>query len=77
MDTSVSKSQFKPRALEYLRLVEQQKKSFVITHAGKPVAQVIPYIKKDDSALARLKGSIVAYAKPYEPVGEEDWEALR
>ncbi len=75
--TVISKSQFKPQILEYLRMVEQQKKTFVITHAGKPVAKVIPYTKKDDSALARLRGSVISYTNPFEPVGLDDWEALK
>lgn len=77
MQTVISKSQFKPQVLEFLRMVEQQKKTFVITHAGKPVAQVIPYTKKDNSSMARLRGSIVSYVKPFEPVGPEHWEALK
>lgn len=77
MQTVISKSQFKPQVLEYLRMVEQQHKTLVITHAGKPVAQVIPYTKKDDSALARLRGSVISYKNPFDPVGLEDWEALK
>ncbi len=75
--TVISKSQFKPQVLEYLRIVEQQKKSFVITHAGKPVAKVVPYAQTDDSALARLRGSVISYKNPFDPVGLEDWEALK
>lgn len=77
MQTIISKSQFKPQVLEYLRMVEQQKKPLVITHAGKPVAKVIPYTKSDDSALARLRGSVVSYKNPFDPAGLEDWEALK
>ena len=76
LQTIISKSQFKPQVLEYLRMVEQQKKSLVITHAGKPVVKIIPYIKKDDSALARLRGTVISYKHPFEPVGLERWEAL-
>ena len=77
LQTVISKSQFKPQVLEYLRMVEKSKQSLTITHEGKPVVQVIPYTKKDDSALARLRGSVISYTKPFEPVGLEDWEALK
>lgn len=29
------------------------------------------------SPLERLRGSLIELADPFEPVGEEDWEALR
>lgn len=77
LQTVISKSQFKPQVLEYLRLVEKQKKSLVITHAGKPVVKVVPYSQKDDSPLERLKGTVISYKRPFEPVGLDDWEALK
>lgn len=45
---------------------------------GELIQMVVPKsqnIMKDNLALARLQGSIVSYTKPYEPVGEGDWEA--
>lgn len=77
MQTTVSKSQFKPQALEYLRLVEKTKKPLIITHAGKPVVQVIPYAISTTSILTSLRGSVISYKDPTEPVGVEDWEALK
>lgn len=77
LQTVISKSQFKPQVLEYLRMVEQNKQPLTITHAGKPVVQVVPYTQKDVSALARLRGSIISYTKPFDPVGVDDWEALK
>lgn len=76
MQMIISKSQFKPQVLAYLRAVETQKKSFVITHAGKPVAKVVPYTDIRESSRSKLKGSIVFYAKPFEPVGLDDWKIL-
>lgn len=58
-------------------MVEKSKQPLTITHGGKPVVQVIPYMKKDDSALARLRGSVISYKDPFEPVGLDDWEALK
>lgn len=77
MQTTVSKSQFKPQALEYLRLVEKNRKPLIITHLGKPVVQVVPYKKKVSVARAILRGSVISYKDPDKPVGLEEWEALK
>lgn len=77
MQTTVSKSQFKPHVLEYLRLVEQNKQPITITHDGKPVVQVVPYKKKVSAARAILRGSVISYKDPDKSVGLDDWEALK
>ena len=75
---TISKSQFKPRVLEYLRMVEEKKKSIVITHMGKPVVEIIPFEQKsDEDILEELKGSVISYKAPTESVGLSDWEALK
>lgn len=78
---TVSKSQFKAQALEYLRNVEKSKQPLVITHEGKPVVEVIPYKEKQElnqeAILKSLRGTLVYYKDPTEPVGLEDWEALK
>ena len=43
MTTTISKSRFKPRALEYFRRVETTGEELVITDRGRPVAKVVPY----------------------------------
>lgn len=75
----ISKSQFKAQALEYLRGVEKYKQALIITHAGKPVAKVIPYQEESDqeAILKSLRGTLVYYKDPTEPVGLEDWEMLK
>lgn len=77
MDRFVSKSSFKARALEYFRAVESTGKELVITDHGKPVLKIIPYAHDPDEALRSLRGSVVRFDDPLEPVGLEDWEALR
>ncbi len=78
---TVSKSQFKAQALEFLRNVEKSKTPLVITHEGKPVVEVIPYKEKQQSdqeaILKSLRGTLVFYKDPTEPVGLEDWEVLK
>lgn len=79
MQLVVSKSQFKAKALEYLRKVEEEKQPLTITHAGKPVVQVTPYKEESDPEiiLKSLRGTVKYYENPTEPVGVEDWEVLK
>ena len=78
---TVSKSQFKAQALELLRMVEEQKQPLIITHAGKPVVKVVPYketqASDQEAILQSLRGTLVFYKDPTEPVGLEDWEMLK
>ena len=76
MRETVSKSQFKPHALEYLRQVEKTRKPLVITDRGRPVLKLVPYTEDPDEALQELRGSVLKYEAPTEPVGMEDWETL-
>jgi len=74
---AVSKSRFKAQALEYFREVERSGKELVITDHGRPVLKVVPYAEDPAAALESLRGSVLHYDDPLEPVGAEDWEALR
>ena len=77
MEQSVSKSAFKAKALEYFRDVEHSGKELVITDHGKPVLKIVPYDRDPLEDLKALRGSVLRYDDPLEPVGIEDWEALR
>jgi antitoxin (DNA-binding transcriptional repressor) of toxin-antitoxin stability system len=72
----VSKSEFKAHALEYFRHVEATGESLVVTDHGKPVLEVRPYRGADRRPLDVLRGSVLRYDAPMEPVDVE-WEALR
>ncbi len=74
----VSKSKFKAGALDYMRLVESSKKPLIITHFGKPVINITPHIEpQKKSNLYALRGTLLKYERPMDPVGLEDWEALK
>ena len=75
---TVSKSQFKAKALEYMRLVQSSQKPLIVTDMGNPVIQVIPY-KEIQTAdpYEFYKGSVLKYDHPDDPVALEDWEALK
>jgi len=73
----VSKSSFKPKAFEYFRLVEEKRQEILITDHGRPVARISPVDEADEHELSALRGLVVKYREPFEPVGSEDWEAAR
>ena len=77
MEKSISKSKFKPKALEYFREIERSGKELIISDHGKPVLKIVPY--KDDplAALKSLRNTVIKYENPLEPVAIEDWEALK
>ena len=77
MEVRVSKSEFKARALEYFRRVEKTGESLTITGRGRPVLKIVPYLEDPEAALRALRGSVLAYDRPFELVGLEDWEVLR
>lgn len=76
MKPLVSKSEFKAKALEYLRDVEASGESIIVTDHGCPTIEVRPFRIVERSPLDILKGSVIEYTKPTDPVGEDDWEAL-
>jgi antitoxin (DNA-binding transcriptional repressor) of toxin-antitoxin stability system len=76
METEVSKSQFKAKALEILRRVEATGEPVLVTDHGKPTIEVRRHRSLARSPLDLLRGSVVDYRDPTEPVGEQDWEAL-
>jgi antitoxin (DNA-binding transcriptional repressor) of toxin-antitoxin stability system len=78
MDASqVSKSEFKARALEYFRQIEASGESVIVTDHGKPALEVRPYRKEERHPLDILRGSVLRYENPTEPVAENDWEAAQ
>ncbi len=75
----ISKSELKPKLLNYLRKIEHDQIKITITDRGRPVAQLIPFNEKDqkkEDPLEWFKGSVLKYEDPFEPVGLEDWELL-
>ncbi|MCL2644277.1 MAG: type II toxin-antitoxin system Phd/YefM family antitoxin [Betaproteobacteria bacterium] len=72
-----SKSQFKARALEFFRQVERSGESLIITDHGKPTLEVRPFRPQQNDPLSRLRGSVLRFERPTEPVAESDWETAQ
>jgi len=77
METMISKSKFKAKALAYLRDVERTGRDLIVTDRGRPVVRVIAYHEEAGDALRSLRGTVLAYDRPTDPVGEDEWDALR
>nr|WP_168736283.1 type II toxin-antitoxin system Phd/YefM family antitoxin [Burkholderia sp. Tr-862] len=73
----VSKSEFNARALEYFRLVEASGESLIVTDHGKPTLEIRPYRSREAQPLDILRGSVMRYDNPLDPIAEDDWEASR
>lgn len=76
MKVTVSKGEFKAKALEYFREVERTGIPIVVTDHGRPVVEIRAYHAYEPTPLNVLKESVARYDMPTEPVGENDWEAL-
>lgn len=73
--TFVSKSQFKAKALEFFRQVEASGETIIVTDHGKPTLEIRPFRDVNLNPFDILKGSVLKYDNPMEPVGENDWTA--
>lgn len=77
MKNIVSKSEFKPKALHYFRVVQETGKELIISDHGKPVLKIVPYKENTKEQLNDLRDSVKKYVDPTEPVGLNDWDALK
>ena len=73
----VSKSQFKAKALEFFRDVEKTGQPIIVTDNGRPKIEVRPYREANDDPLKALRGSVLSYTDPDDPVDVDDWEVLK
>ncbi|MFZ1983600.1 MAG: type II toxin-antitoxin system Phd/YefM family antitoxin [Desulfatitalea sp.] len=74
---TISKSEFKPKALHYFRIVEQTGKEFIISDRGKPVVKIVPYKDSTEDTLKALRNTVKSYIEPTQPVGLDEWEVLK
>lgn len=75
MSIQVSKSQLKAKALEYFRQIETTGDSLVVTDHGQPTLEIRPYQSHKTNPLELLRGSVLKFEQPFEPVAQDDWES--
>ena len=72
---SMTVSKFKATCLSILNDVQKQKKRVIITKRGKPIAEVVPYLKTDRKI--SLKDTVTYMGDIVSPVAEGDWEVSK
>jgi len=73
---AVSKAEFKARALELFRHVESTGERVIVTDRGRPAVEIRRYRDETSEPLDALRGSVLQFDRPLEPLEQEDWEAL-
>lgn len=73
--TTIAKSNFKSRALEYFRQIEATGDPIIITDHGIPKLEIRRYHPTGRNPLETLRGAVLHYDDPTEPVAADDWEA--
>lgn len=76
MVQTISKSKFKPRALEYFRKIQETGEELVLTDHGKPVLKITAFKADPAASLKSLRNTVVRFTDPLQPTGE-DWDALK
>ena len=74
---SISKSEFKAKALEFFRLIETSGESIIVTDHGKPTLEVRPYQDSDRKPFDILRGSVMRYDNPTDPIATDEWDAAK
>jgi hypothetical protein len=65
--------------LELFKEVETSGQPLIVTEAGQPALEIRPYKvpAPEGDPMAALRGSVLYYDNCLDPVGEDDWEALK
>ena len=72
----LSKSAIKAKALEYFRQIETTGEPIIVTDHGEAKLEIRKYKDPKANPLLLLKGSVLKYESPFEPINQNDWEAL-
>jgi prevent-host-death family protein len=70
----VAAATFKATCLELMDRVRETGAEYVVTKHGRPVAKLVPYTRKRArSAFGSMKGTVLKYERPFDPIdGEYD-----
>jgi prevent-host-death family protein len=73
---SLPAAEFKTRCLELMDRVRETGIEYVVTKHGRPVAKLVPYVAPTRGKLVgALKGTVLKYDRPFDPIdGEYDIE---
>jgi prevent-host-death family protein len=71
---SVAAAEFKAKCLELMDRVRETGSEYVVTKHGVPVAKLVPYVPgKRQSFFGSMKGTVLKFDRPFDPIdGEYD-----
>lgn len=70
----VPAAQFKATCLELMDRVRETGVEYVVTKHGEPVARLVPYVApKRRTISGALKGTVLKYERPFDPIDAE-WD---
>lgn len=74
----IALNSFKAKLSEYINQMLSTGQPIFITKHGKTIAKVLPSDENEawNSIKEEMKGSVLKFDNPTEPVGTEDWEEL-
>jgi prevent-host-death family protein len=65
-------AEFKARCLHLMDRVRETGVEYVVTKHGEPVAKLVPYTTKEPTAFfGSLKGTVLHYERPLDPLDDE------
>ena len=71
---TVAAAEFKATCLELMDRVRETGVEYVVTKHGTPVAKLVPYVApKPRKVFGSLKGSVLKYERPFDPIDAE-WD---
>ena len=70
----VTAATFKATCLELMDRVRETGREYVVTKHGRPVARLVPYREPERTSLfGSMKGTLLKYERPFDPIdGEYD-----
>src|SRR5688500_6564947 len=77
--TSIPAAEFKARCLELMDGVRETDEGYVVTKHGKPGAMLVRYTsppKKKKGLFGSMKGTVLSYERPFDPIDGE-WDVNR
>ena len=74
MIDKIPAGEFKAKCLKVLDEVQQQRRQFVITKRGKPVAKLVPLDEQPESFIGSMKGTMEITGDIISPI-DVAWEA--
>jgi antitoxin (DNA-binding transcriptional repressor) of toxin-antitoxin stability system len=87
MTIHVTREEFEERTAELLDAARSRSETILVTDGDKTVFELKPLQsapvytdemrQHDDAILASLRGTLLRYDRPFDSVGEEDWEVLK